>query len=197
MSIIDKVVREIRSDLSCIATDHEKDDSDLYRFVGVETSRSYNFILDAFHLLEDTQLAKASFRESDFKSSDFGTLYLIYYGLLNACYMQLQATMVLCRELDITEGLESIKAADIVNFRNSFSAHSPNRGRGKGQHSFILDRHAMRVGRVEGYSANHMSGNLSLQADVFDLLNDWDTSLEEVFVLINERVYGNAFSTKI
>lgn len=197
MCIIDRIVQEIRSDLSDIATDHDKDDGDLYRFVGVETSRSYNFILDAFYLLEDTQLAKASFKKSDFKNPDFGKLYLLYYGLLNACYMQQQATLVLCRELGITEGLESIKTADIVNFRNSFSAHSPNRGRGNEQHSFILDRHAMRVGRMEGYSANHMSGHLSLQADVFDLLSDWDKSLEEVFILIGERVYGEAFSTTI
>ncbi len=197
MSIIDKVVQAIRSDLSDIATDHDKDDSDLYRFVGVEASRSYNFILDAFYLLEDTQLAKASFRDSNFQSSDVGTLYLLYYGLLNACYMQQQATLVLCRELGITRGLEAIKTAGIVNFRNSFSAHSPNRGRGGEQHSFILDRHAMRDGRVEGYSANHVSGHLSLQANIFELLKEWDKSLEQVFILIGERVYGDELSQRI
>lgn len=123
MSKLDNVVQAIRSDLSDIATDHDKGDCDLYRFVGVETSRSYNFILDAFYLLEDTQLAKASFRDSELRDLDFGTLYLLYYGLLNACYMQQQATLVLCRELGVTDGLETIKTADIVNFRNSFSAH--------------------------------------------------------------------------
>lgn len=197
MSTVDKVVQAIRSDLSDIATDHDKGDSDLYRFVGVKDSRSYNFILDAFYLFEDTQLAKASFKESDFQKSDFGTLYLLYYGLLNACYMQQQATLVLCRELGVTDGLDPIKTADIVNFRNSFSAHSPNRGRGDEQHSFILARHAMRVGRVEGYSANHVSGHLSLQADIFQLLNDWDESLEKVFIMIGERIYGDEFRQKI
>lgn len=197
MSKIDKVVQAIRSDLSDIATDYDKGDADLYRFVGVETSRSYNFILDAFYLLEDTQLAKASFKDSEFRDLDFGTLYLLYYGLLNACYMQQQATLVLCRELGVTEGLEQIKTADIVKFRNSFSAHSPNRGRGEDQHSFILDRHAMRIGRVEGYSANHASGHLSLQANIFQLLNDWDESLDGVFDLVGERVYGDQLCQKI
>ncbi|MCW8868602.1 MAG: hypothetical protein OQK08_09495 [Marinobacter sp.] len=197
MSKLDNVVQAIRSDLSDIATDHDKDDCDLYRFVGVETSRSYNFILDAFYLLEDTQLAKASFRDSELRDLDFGKLHLLYYGLLNACYMQQQATLVLCRELGVTDGLETIKTADIVNFRNSFSAHSPNRGRGDEQHSFILDRHAMRVGRVEGYSANHVSGHLSLQANIFQLLNDWDDSLDKVFDLIGERVYGDQLCQKI
>ena len=180
MSKIDRVVKAIRSDLSDIATAHDKGDNDLYKFVGVETSLSYNFILDALYLLEDTQLAKASFRDSDFQDSNFGTLYLLYYGLLNSCYMQQQAILVLCRELGVTDGLEPIKTADIVNFRNSFSAHSPNRGRGRGQHSFILDRHAMRVGRVEGYSANHVSGHYSLEENIFQLLNDWDVSIDEV-----------------
>lgn len=197
MSKIDKVVRAIRSDLSDIATNHDKDDSDLYRFVGVETSRSYNFVLDAFYLLEDTQLAKASFRNADFQNTDFGTLYLFYYGLLNACYMQQQATLILCRELGVTDELGPIKTAEIINFRNSFSAHSPNRGRGDEQHSFILDRHAMCVGRVEGYSANHMSGHFSLQADIFQLLNDWDESLARVFILIGEGVYGDQLCHKI
>jgi hypothetical protein len=191
MSKIDKVVQAIRSDLSDIAADHGKEHTDLYRFVGVETSHSYNFLLDAFYLLEDTQLAKASFRESDLRNLDFGTLYLLYYGLLNACYMQQQATLVLCRELGITDGLEPIKVSRIVNFRNSFSAHSPNRGRGDKQHSFILSRHGMREGRVEGYSANHESGHLSLKADILQLLDDWDASLERVYMLIGERVYGS------
>jgi hypothetical protein len=197
MSRIDRVVHVIRSDLSHIAMDHDKCDSDLYRFVGAKDSRSYNFILDAFYLLEDTQIAKSSFKKSDFQKTDFGTLYLLYYGILNACYMQQQATLVLCRELGITDHLDSIKTADIVNFRNSFSAHSPNRGRGNEQHSFILARHSMRVGRVEGYSANHVSGQLSLQADIFQLLNDWDESLEKVFILIGERIYGDEILQKI
>ncbi|CAM0557788.1 hypothetical protein [Vreelandella titanicae] len=197
MSKIDKVIQAIRSDLSGIATDHDKGDSDLYRFVGVENSRSYNFVLDAFYLLEDTQLAKASFRNADFQNIDFGTLYLLYYGLLNACYMQQQAILVLCRELGVTDGLEPIKTAEIVSFRNSFSAHSPNRGRGDDQHSFILDRHAMRIGRVEGYSSNHASGHFYLQANIFQLLNDWDESHEEVFELIGKRVYGDQLCQKI
>lgn len=113
-------------------------------------------------MLEDAQIAKAFFKKSDFQKTDFSTLYLLYYGVLNACYMQQQATLVLYRELGITDLLDSIKTADIVNFRNSFSAHSPNRGRGDEQHSFILARHSMRVGRVEEYSANHVSGHLSL-----------------------------------
>lgn len=197
MSKIDSVVKAIRSDLSDIATDHDKSDDDLYNFVGVETSRSYNFILDAFYLLEDTQLAKSSFRDSDFQNLDFGMLYLLYYGLLNACYMQQQATLVLCRELGVIDGLESIRTADIVSFRNSFSAHSPNRGRGNEQHSFILDRHAMRAGRVEGYSANHVSGHLSLQANIYQLLSDWDMSLDKVFNLIGKRIYGDQLCQKI
>lgn len=45
--------------------------------------------------------------------------------------MPQQATLVMCRELGITEGFQSIKTVEIMNLRNSFTAHSPNRGRGK------------------------------------------------------------------
>lgn len=197
MSITDKVVKAIRSDLSDIATDHEKNDHDLYRFVGVDSSRSYNFVIDAFYLLEDTQLAKSAFQNTSLSDQDFGTLYLLYYGVFNACYMQQQATLVICREIGISQGLSSIRKAEIVNFRNSFSAHSPNRGKGSSEHSYILDRHAMRVGSVEGYSANHNSGQLSLKGDIFELLNAWNKNLDDVFLLIGKRIYGDSLLRKI
>jgi len=184
MSITDKIVQAIRSDLSDIATDHDKLEEDLYRFVGVESSRSYNFVLDSFYLIEDTQLAKKSFRNTELSEQEFGTLYLLYYGIFNACYMQQQATLVICRELGIRSGIDPIKKANIINFRNSFSAHSPNRGRGSAEHSFILDRHAISFGSVEGYSANHPNGHLPLKANIFELLGEWNGTLDDVFLII-------------
>src|SRR5690625_443558 len=93
--------------------------------------------------MEDTQLAKSAFRDTDLMQQDFGNLYLLYYGLLNACYMQLQAVLIICRELRLSLDLARVRNAKNVSFRNTFAAHSPNRGKGPNQHSFILDRHAM------------------------------------------------------
>lgn len=197
VSITDKVVQTIRLDLSDIACNHEKNDRDLHRFIGVESSRSYNFVLDSLYLLEDTQIGKKSFREKNLPDQDLGTLYLLYYGLFNACYMQQQALLVVSRELGISDGLEPINKAQIIDFRNSFSAHSPNRGHGASQHSFILDRHAMLDGRVEGYSANHSSGHHSLQGSIFELLDSWDEALDDAFLLVGNKIYGESIRQKI
>lgn len=196
MSITDKIIQTIRSDLSDIASDHDKFEEELYCFLRVESSRAYNFVLDCLYLFEDTQLAKSSFQRTDLCDQDFGTLYLLYYGLFNACYMQQQAVLTICRELGVDSNLQPVKEARIISFRNSFSAHSPNRGKGTSEHSFILDRHALRVGSVAGYSANHSSGFLSQQAEISELLSEWDKALENIFLAIGERIYGDLLQKK-
>lgn len=197
MSITDKIIQTIRSDLSDIASDHDKGEEELHSFIGVESSRAYNFVLDCLYLFEDTQLAKSSFQSTDLCDQDFGNLYLLYYGVFNACYMQQQAILTACRELGVGSHLQPIKEARIISFRNSFSAHSPNRGKGASEHSLILDRHALRVGSVAGYSANHSNGFHSLQAEISELLSEWDNALENVFLAIGERIYGDLLQQKI
>lgn len=80
--IID-LTRRIISDHSC----NVDNDDELYPIVSVATSDAYNSIIDSFYLLEDTQLAKHSFLERN-QSLSFGELYLYFYGVLNAIYMQ-------------------------------------------------------------------------------------------------------------
>ena len=190
MNTTDKIIHIIRSDISDIVVDHDKSPEDLYRFVKVPDRKSYNFVIDSLYLLEDTQLAKESFLALELPKDDFGHVYLLYYGVLNACYMQQQAILVICRELNIKENEDLIRSAEIFDYRNSFSAHSANRGRGKKEHSFILDRHAMLQGKVEGYSSNHADGHLSKKADIYNLINKWSELLEEQMLLVGEKIIG-------
>lgn len=190
MNTTDKIIHIIRSDISDIAVDHDKSPEDLYQFVKVPDRKSYNFVIDSLYLLEDTQLAKESFLSLELPKDDFGHVYLLYYGVLNACYMQQQAILVICRELNIHKNEDLIRSAEIFDYRNSFSAHSANRGRGKKEHSFILDRHAMLQGKVEGYSSNHTDGHLSKKADIYSLINNWSELLEEQMILVGEKIVG-------
>jgi hypothetical protein len=184
----DKIIKIIRSDISDIAVAHDKSPEDLYRFVKVKDRKSYNFVIDSLYLLEDTQLAKESFLSLELPENDFGHVYLLFYGVLNACYMQQQSILVICRELGITENTDLLRSAEIFDYRNSFSAHSANRGRGKKEHSFILDRHAMLEGKVKGYSSNHVDGHLSKNANIYNLINEWSQLLEKQITLVGEKI---------
>ena len=86
MSKINNLIETIREIISDVAIETENDE-DLYLIVTVNNSGDYNSVIDSLYLLEDTQLAKDAFvfRQS---SQLFGELYLYFYGVLNAVYMQ-------------------------------------------------------------------------------------------------------------
>ncbi len=181
------LIREIISDHSC----NVDNDKELFPIVSVATSDAYNSVIDSFYLLEDTQLAKHSFLERT-PSLPFGDLYLYFYGVLNAVYMQQQALLVLLRKMGIEFELSEIQGCKIFDIRNSFAAHGANRGGRKiKEHSFILDRHALRQGKLKGYSANHDSGFLSHDTDASTLILEWDKvlfkHLERILCIVKEN----------
>ena len=122
---------------------------------------------------------------------EFGHLYLLFYGVLNACYMQQQAILVISKKLGINKNIDDIKSARVFEYRNSFSAHSSNRGYNENEHSFILNRHAMREGKVEGYSLNHKSGQIFKEAYIHKLIDSWNIVLEKQIVLIRNRILNH------
>jgi hypothetical protein len=185
---IDSIIHDIRRGISEVAQDFDSDTEDLVNFLGVADESSYSSVIDSFYLLEDTQLAKHDFLQVDFINESFGKLYLMFYGVLNSCYMQQQAILVICDKLGVRENISEIKHIKVVAYRNDFSAHSPNRGRGKSEHSFILDRHAMREAKVKGYSSNHETGLVFRDANINSLISSWNLVLENQLELIVLRV---------
>ncbi|HAS8493007.1 TPA: DUF3265 domain-containing protein [Vibrio vulnificus] len=187
-------IDEIMALIRAIIFDHScnvENDNDLFAIVSVNTSDAYNSIMDSFYLLEDTQLAKHSFLERN-SSLSIGELYLYFYGVLNAVYMQQQALLVLLRKMGIEFELSELQGCTIFDIRNSFAAHSANRGGKKvKEHSFVLNRRALRQGKLKGYSANHESGFLSHDTDVSTLISEWDKViskyLESIFNMVKEN----------
>ncbi|MFT6908852.1 MAG: hypothetical protein ACJAS1_005559 [Oleiphilaceae bacterium] len=188
VSELDSLIFKIRDGISEIAEDFYSETKDLVSFLGVYDEHDYHSVMDSFILLEDTQLAKNEFRKADFINESFGKLYLMFYGVLNSCYMQQQAILVICKKLMIEQNILEIKNIKVVAYRNDFSAHSPNRGRGNSEHSFILNRLALREGRVKGYTDNHETGCVFRDADVTSLISEWDLVLERQLELIAVRV---------
>ncbi|WP_015048076.1 hypothetical protein [Simiduia agarivorans] len=174
-----------------MAEDFYSETKDLVKFLDVADEHTYSSVIDSFYLLEDTQLAKHEFENTDFINESFGRLYLMFHGVLNSCYMQQQALLVICQKLGIDQNIKEIKEIEVVAYRNDFSAHSPNRGRGKSEHSYILDRHAMREAKVKGYTANHETGFIFREANIYSLISSWDIVLERQLQLVAERVLNS------
>lgn len=185
---IDSIISDIRRAISEVAEDFYSEKEGLVKFLDVADENAYSSVIDSFYLLEDTQLAKYEFQNIDFINESFGKLYLMFYGVLNSCYMQQQALLVICQKLGIDQNVKEIKEIEVVAYRNDFSAHSPNRGRGKSEHSYILDRHAMREAKIKGYTANHETGFIFREANINSLISSWDIVLERQLQLVAERV---------
>jgi hypothetical protein len=162
-------------------------DAKIVRVLGLTDIRAYSHIIDSFYLLEDTELAKDHIRAKAM-GQDFGLVYLKFYGVMNACYLQQQAAIVCNESLSAEIDLSPIHSARVVQFRNDFAAHSPNRGRGAGLHSFILDKFGLADGRVSGYSSNAPDGFVSRDAKLTDLIAEWDALLEPVLGTISYKI---------
>ena len=197
MDRINTIIHEIRREISKVAEVFDSTTDDLVEFLGVGDEKSYNSVIDSFYLLEDTELAKQEFEKVNFVQESFGRLYLFFYGVLNSCYMQQQAILVICQKLGITQNISDIKSSEVVSYRNDFSAHSPNRGRGNSEHSFILDRHAMNEGKVKGYTANHSDGFVFREADILSLIKGWDCLLEQQLELIASRILNKEHNKQV
>ncbi|WP_295033696.1 hypothetical protein [Shewanella sp.] len=185
---IDSIIYDIRRGISEVAESFESDTKNLVTFLNVADENAYSSVIDSFYLLEDTQLAKHSFCDEDFIKESFGKLYLMFYGVLNSCYMQQQAILVICQKLMIEQNIPEIKNIEVVAYRNDFAAHSSNRGRGKSEHSFILNRLALREGKVKGYTGNLETDCIFRDADIISLISEWDLVLERQLELIATRL---------
>ncbi|GGB20014.1 hypothetical protein [Agarivorans gilvus] len=187
MNKIDSIIQDIRTAISAVAEDLDSETVDLVNFLGLKDEAAYHSVMDSFYLLEDTQLAKREFLNIDFLEESLGKLYLMFYGVLNSCYMQQQAVLVISEKLRIEQNIEEIRNIEVVTYRNDFSAHSANRGKGKSEHSYILDRLAMREAKVKGYTANSKTGFIFKEANINSLISDWDVMLEKQLTLISKR----------
>lgn len=195
---IEQNIRLVRRLLSRCAETLDNFNSDIVRILQLGCIGDYSSIIDCFYLFEDTELAKDHIRREGLATmsdqANFGLVYLKFYGLMNACYLQQQGIIVCAERLQLKIDLKAVKENELIQFRNDFGAHSPNRGRRSSEHSFILDRFGLLEGRVSGYSSNSPSG-LSFRNGRLDyLLSEWDEVfyqvLNSVSIHISEKIHA-------
>lgn len=207
-NVIDLYVKLLRKTIGLIAKDSDDFDTDILQFLGVSRGQSYTFIIDSLYLLEDTQLAKHNFNEfgvsGPTKYQNFGEVYLRIYGLLNACYLQQQAIIEIKKNLSLplnNKELKEIKECPIFDLRNTFAAHTVNRGYGEKKKSYILDRHGLLGGNLKGYSSNSESGYDSKNAKISEEIQKWDflltKHLKDVSFFVSDKTKTNHYFDEV
>lgn len=193
---IKESIKLVQQLLNRYAEKSDSFESDTVTALHLSCVSDYSSIIDCFYLLEDTELAKDYIRRNGLGSfedqKDFGLVYLKFYGLMNACYIQQQAIIVCTEKLQLAIDLTNIKSSQIIQYRNDFAAHSPNRGRGGATHSYILDRFGLLEGRVAGYTANSPSGLVFRDVTLANLLSEWDAALQPALNSICTRIATSA-----
>ena len=67
---IDETIHHIRRAISEVAEKYGSTTDDLVKFISVTDDASYNSVIDSFYLLEDTQIAKHYFLNSQFPQTE-------------------------------------------------------------------------------------------------------------------------------
>jgi hypothetical protein len=90
-------------------------------------------LCSALDVVEDSDLAIASFSAGEFPATD-GARYLAVYGLLQALFLQQDAVFNICESLGIPEKLESYPGLkEIREIRNASTGHPTKKERPKSQ----------------------------------------------------------------
>lgn len=201
IAIIHQQIDRVRSALHNCSVDLEPFDREIRRVLRLSSERDYGFIIDSYYLFEDTEKAKSFVRANGLSSpgvrDDIGLVYLKFYGVMNACYLQHEAVLVCARKLGVQVDKDALSSNSLIVHRNDFAAHSPNRGRGDEAHSFILDRFRLRAGEVAGYSSNAPDGVRFRDAKLDDLLNDWDRAFLPVLTQVSDVVVSRVLDAGI
>lgn len=106
---------------------------DVKKFYGLEKEFGWNIILNSYYIIDDTELAKKSFKQFDLQGpsrhQDIGEKYLRLYGFLNSVYQQklavdnLMEVFKLAKQIDFSKRLNE---NELLILRNKIGAHPSN-----------------------------------------------------------------------
>lgn len=118
-----------RNDEKCKTTFRD----DVKKFYGFEKEFGWNIILNSYYIIDDTELAKKSFKQfylqGPSRHQDIGERYLRLYGFLNCVYQQKLAIDNLMEVFKFPQQKEFSKRLnenELLILRNKIGAHPSN-----------------------------------------------------------------------
>lgn len=109
----------------------EEYDKEITKKLKFSNTTDYKLLRACIDLLEDTQYAILAVKANGLKTKDnhFGETYLRLYGVLNAAYLQLGATIDLMKLFNIKDfktKKQILKSCKLIELRNKIGSHSTN-----------------------------------------------------------------------
>ncbi|MCT4138476.1 hypothetical protein HZP64_14545 [Elizabethkingia anophelis] len=209
-SIIEKYIsiqQEILSDFA-LRWDSEKCKTtfrdDVKKFYGFEKSFGWNIILNSYYVLNDTELAKASFSKFGLQGPsrhiDIGERYLRLYGLLNSIYQQKIAVdnlMEVFKFADSKKNSKKLSDCSLIFLRNKIASHPSNYMNTKedSEHKFDvyeISRPDLQFDKITLLrNQNHFEFyNLK------EAINEFDNIVIEVLQLITGKIIKKIFNNQ-
>ena len=177
---------------------------DVKKFYGFEKEFGWNIILNAYYIIDDTELAKKSFNKFDLQGpsrhQDVGERYLRLYGFLNAVYQQKLAIdnlMEVHKILKHKEYSKQLSNNELLVLRNKIAAHSANYNLTKedSEHKFDvyeISRPDLQADGVRLLRNQH-------DFEVFELdkaIKEFDRLIEEILSVIVGKLIKRIFNNQ-
>ncbi|QLG46895.1 hypothetical protein [Costertonia aggregata] len=178
--------------------------NDVKDFYGFEKKFGWNILLNAFYVIDDTELAKKSFKEFDLQGPsrhrDIGERYLRLYGLLNATYQQKLAVENLLEIHKVEKKKEHIKKltdSELIIIRNKIGAHSANflSTRDDSEHKFDvyeISRPELERGKIRLLRNQNDFENYDLEKAI----NEFNELVEEILSIVIAKVISKIFNNQ-
>lgn len=177
---------------------------DVKKYYGFEKDFFWNIILNSYYIIDDTELAKESFRKFDLQGpsrhQDIGERYLRLYGFLNSIYQQKLAVENLMEAFKLkNKKMLSQKLAvnELLILRNKVAAHPSNYKitQKDSEHKFDvyeISRHHLQTNEIKLLRNQNNFEDYNLN----DAIKDFDELIEEILFQLTGKIIKKLFNNQ-
>ena len=177
---------------------------DVKKFYGFEKEFGWNILQNAFYIIDDTELAKQSFKRFELQGparyEDIGERYLRLYGVLNAIYQQRLAIQNLLEIYKVSKKrkiIEQLASLEIIQLRNKIGAHPTNFNKIKSdsEHKFDvyqISRTDLKRDKILLLRNQQHNENVELNF----MIQSFDKEIENILSLMLGKIIKKIFNNK-
>lgn len=178
--------------------------NDVKNYYGFEKEFGWNIILNSYYIIDDTELAKSSFKKFELQGpsrhQDIGERYLRLYGLLNSVYQQKLAIDNLMEVFKLpkqSEFSKKLNKNELLILRNKIGAHPSNYKHVKedSEHKFDvyeISRPDLQADRIKLLrNQNHFE-----DYNLPNAIKEFDKLIEEILCEITGKIIKKLFKNQ-
>lgn len=176
---------------------------DVKKYYGFEKEFGWNIMLNSYYIIDDTELAKKSFKKFDLQGPsrhrDTGERYLRLYGFLNSVYQQKLAIDNLMEVFKLPKKAEfskKLSGNELLVLRNKIGAHPSNYKNVKedSEHKFDvyeISRPDLQMDKLKLLRNQNHPEDYNLDKDIKDFNRLIEEILSELTGKIIKKLFNN------